>query len=64
MAGLRNICKIHGRMLIQGKTWVWDYVADEPVPEKDMREGSKRWKASEKARAEWLSHSVNSNPQS
>ena len=31
-------------------TWVWDYVKDEAVHEKDMPEGSERWKASERAK--------------
>lgn len=39
----------HGKKTV----FVWDYVADKPVDEKDMLNGSDRWKASERAR--WLS---------
>ena len=57
MAGLAKICKIYGRMTTRGQdgksvTWVWDYAADEACHEKDMPEGSERWKASEKAKWE------------
>lgn len=54
MGGIRNLCKLHGHITIQGRLWVWDYVANQPVPKQKMRRGSERWKASEKARAEWL----------
>ena len=54
MAGLRNICKQFGRMQIQGRMWVWDYVNNEPVPEEEMRKDPERREANEKARAEWL----------
>ena len=50
MGGLARICKAHGSMKIQGKMWVWDYVADKAVPEDEMPFGSARWKASEKKR--------------
>ena len=52
MAGLRKILKLYGRMKVGDVMWFWDYVADEPVTESEMPEGSERWKASEKAK--WL----------
>lgn len=59
MAGLRRICKMFGGMKVtgnDGKTinYVWDYAADKPVQAKQMPMGSKRWKASERARAKLL----------
>ena len=55
MAGLRNICKAFGGMKVtdnEGRTinYVWDYAADEPVPDTEMPFGSDRWKQSERAR--------------
>lgn len=50
MAGLAKICKAYGGMRIQGKLWVWDYVADKAVPEEEMPFGSERWKASEQVK--------------
>lgn len=50
MAGLRRIAKAHGGIVINGERWVWDYVADEAVPEAQMPAGSARWKRSERAR--------------
>lgn len=52
--GLQNVCKLHGEIRIQGRLWVWDYVADRAVPADELRENSERWYASQKARAEWL----------
>ena len=56
MGGLRRICKMLGGMTVsdRGKTinYVWDYVADEPVPDTEMPVGSERWKASERARGQ------------
>lgn len=52
MAGLRKICKLYGAMTIQGVRWVWDYANDEPVRESEMKPGSERHRASE--RAKWL----------
>ena len=61
MAGLRRICKMLGAMTVsvRGQTihYVWDYVADEPVPDTEMPVGSERWKASERAR--WTAHTDN-----
>lgn len=54
MAGLARICKLYGSMILGGETWLWDYVADVAVPEKDMPTGSERRKASDKARAELI----------
>jgi hypothetical protein len=55
MGGLRRICKALGGMKVSsnGKTvnYVWDYAADEPVPDTEMPLGSERWQASELARA-------------
>lgn len=48
MSGLRRIAKLYGGMVINGTRWVWDYAADEPVPETAMPVGSERWKASER----------------
>ena len=55
MGGLRKLCRLYGRMKFtdaEGKsiTYVWDYVADAPVPEPEMPFGSDRWKASEQKR--------------
>ena len=52
MAGLARIAKAYGGMIINGKCFVWDYVADKAVPEDEMPEGSERWKASESKRWE------------
>lgn len=52
MAGLRRICKLYGRMNINGVMWVWDCVAAEPVKESEMPAGSERWLASERKRWE------------
>ena len=55
MGGLRRICKAYGGMKVTGNSgktinYVWDYVADQPVPDTEMPQGSDRWKASEMAR--------------
>lgn len=47
MGGLARMCKAYGSMVINGKTMVWDYVADKAVPEAEMPEGSDRWRASQ-----------------
>ena len=41
---------------LDGKTtkYVWDYAADEIALESEMKVGSKRWKASEKAKYDAL----------
>jgi len=53
MAGLAKLCKAFGAMDVQGVRYVWDYVADKAVPEKEMPMGSERWKESE--RVKWSS---------
>jgi hypothetical protein len=55
MGGLRRICKALGGMRVVGNdgraiNYVWDYVADKPIPDTEMSVGSDRWKASERAR--------------
>lgn len=50
MAGLARLCKLYGSMVIQGKTFVWDYAEDRAVPQEEMPRGSERHKASERAR--------------
>ena len=56
MAGLRNICRMHGAIIASDGTTtvkhVWDYANECPVNEKDMPVGSQRWRASEKAKWE------------
>ena len=52
MAGLARIAKMYGGMKINGQMFVWDYVADEAVPESEMPPGSERRKASERKRRE------------
>jgi hypothetical protein len=53
--GLQRVAKMCGGIVIQGEKFVWDYVADECVPEAEMPLGSPRHKASEIARAKLLS---------
>ena len=50
MAGLSRLCKAYGAIDVQGVRFVWDYVADKAVPEKEMPLGSKRWKESERVK--------------
>jgi len=50
---LERVCKAHGRMKCGNTMMVWDYAQDVAVPEKQMKPGSPRWCASEKAR--WAS---------
>ncbi len=50
MGGLARLCKAYGGMKINGESWVWDYVADTAVPEREMPHGSERRKASERKR--------------
>ena len=54
MAGLARIARMYGGMVINGVHYVWDYVAEEAVPEKEMPPRSERWKASERKRFELL----------
>lgn len=46
--GLQRIAKAYGGIVINGQRFVWDYAADEAVPEAMMPEGSARWKQSER----------------
>lgn len=57
MAGLQRICKMYGGMEINGKRFVWDYAENVAVPAAQMKPGSSRWKASEKARMEAMRRS-------
>jgi len=41
---------MYGCMRINGKLFVWDYAPDCAMPEAEMKPGSDRWKASERAR--------------
>jgi hypothetical protein len=50
VSGLHRLCKLYGSMTINGTKMVWDYVADQPVEASQMKSGSARWKASERAR--------------
>lgn len=54
VASLSRICKMYGSMKVSadGQTinYVWDYVADEAVSDKEMPIGSERWCASERKR--------------
>ena len=57
--GLRNVAKQLGGITVKGidgkeTRYVWDYAADEIALEAEMKVGSKRWKASEKAKYEAL----------
>ena len=54
MGGLARICKLYGRMEIQGVMYAWDYARDEALPERELKADRVRWEASEKARAELL----------
>jgi hypothetical protein len=44
------ICKMYGGMTVNGEKFVWDYAADEAVPESEMPVGSERHAQSERAR--------------
>lgn len=48
MSGLRKLCRLYGRIKINGVLWLWDYVNDEPRKADEMTPEEK--KASEKAR--------------
>lgn len=54
MAGLARIARMYGGMVINGVNYVWDYVAETAVPEKEMPPGSERHKASERKKYELL----------
>lgn len=46
MSGLKRLCKMYGRMKIQGVMYVWDYAQDKAVPESEMTK--EQWCESEK----------------
>ena len=50
MGGLAKIARAFGGITINGKKYVWDYVADKAVPEEEMPFGSERHAASERRR--------------
>lgn len=52
LTGLQKVCKMYGRMKAGNTMFVWDYANDEAVPESEMRPGTERWKASQKAKYE------------
>ena len=58
MAGLAKIAKMFGGMTINGKKFVWDYAADKAVPADEMKTGSARHKASERAKWAGISTSA------
>lgn len=49
-AGLQKIAKMYGGIVINGQRFVWDYVAEEAVPEAEMPSGGERWKKSERVK--------------
>lgn len=57
MSGLRRMCKLYGRMNINGTMWVWDHVQDKPVKESDMTK--EQWAASEKKKWEAVKEQLN-----
>lgn len=55
MSGLLRICRLYGAMRVtdrygQSARYVYDYAADEAVPESEMPFGGERWKRSERAK--------------
>jgi len=48
--GLQRIARGYGAVVIQGKRFVWDYVTEGVVPAAEMKPGSARWVASERAK--------------
>jgi hypothetical protein len=50
LSGLQKVAKLYGGLTANGKRCVWDYASDEAVPEAEMKPGSERWKASERAK--------------
>jgi hypothetical protein len=54
LSGLAKIARMYGGMTINGVHYVWDYVKEEAVPEKEMKQDPERWKASERKRFELL----------
>lgn len=50
MAGLRDLCRLYGRMQVGPILWLWDYATEEPVKADEMPPGSGRWQTSERAK--------------
>ena len=55
MSGIRKLCRLYGAIDVRTNRgdhvrYVWDYVANDVVPESEMPKGSERWKASERAK--------------
>ena len=53
LRGLEKLCKLYGSIKAGSIVYVWDYAADEPVTEAEMKPGGERWMSSE--RAKWMS---------
>lgn len=52
MGGLRRLCKLYGRITIQGVKYVWDYAQDKPRVEKEMT--MEEWAKSERIKWLWI----------
>lgn len=50
LSGLQRLCKLYGRMKCGNVMMVWDYASECAVAESEMKIGSERWRASEKAK--------------
>lgn len=50
LRGLEKVCRMYGRMKCGDTMMVWDYAAEMAVPEADMKPGSVKWQASERAK--------------
>ncbi len=50
MRGLQKLCKLYGKINIQGVTWLWDYAQDKARLKTEMTK--EQWAASEKAKWE------------
>ena len=52
MSGLKRLCKMYGKMNINGVMWVWDYERDIAVLEKEM--AKEQWAKSERKKYETI----------
>ncbi len=50
LSGLQKVCRSIGSMRIGGVLWLWDYAAEDPCKATEMKQGSERWLASERAK--------------
>jgi hypothetical protein len=50
LAGLQKLCKLYGRLKINGTMMVWDYVNNVAVAESEMKKDPERLALSEKAK--------------